>query len=250
MPDILSALLETEGLLWILAAFVIAGLVRGFTGFGTAMIVVPVGAMFLPMPEMVFIITLSGVGSSMTLVPKAWGQADRGEVFLLGIAAVILMPLGVYLLTVLDQAVLRWALTAIITILLVALLTGWRYSVTLRKPGLASVGASAGLIGGATGLTGPMVILFYLAGRKATATIRANTILFLALMDVAIIANLVVMDLIQWHMLYTALALTVPYMVMTLVGQALFRPHLETVYRYTAYAIIAVAALSSMPVFD
>lgn len=250
MPDILTALLETEGLFWILTAFVVAGLVRGFTGFGTAMIVIPVGAMFLPMPEMIFILTLSGIGSSSTLVPRAWGQADRGEVFLLGVSAAILMPLGVWLLTVLEQSTIRWTVTFIIVLLLAALLTGWRYHGTLGKKGLASVGASAGLIGGATGLTGPMVILFYLAGRKATTTIRANTILFLALVDVAIAINLVLMDLVQLHVFVMAAALTIPYVAMTLVGQALFRPQLEMIYRYLAYAIIAVAALSSMPLFD
>lgn len=250
MPDFLTGLLETDGLPWILSAFVIAGLVRGFTGFGTAMIVIPVGAMFLPMPEMIFVLTLSGVGSSLTLVPKAWGQADRNEVLLIGVAAIVAMPLGVYLLTILDQTTLRWGLTGVIALLLLALLTGWRLRRTLGRSGLASVGASAGLIGGATGLTGPIVILFYLAGRKATVTIRANTILFLALMDVAIVTNLLIADLVQWHMLYVAIALTIPYMTMTLVGQAMFRPEFERYYRLIAYAIIAIAAMSSMPLFD
>ena len=250
MPEILTSVLETEGIIWILGAYIAAGLVRGFTGFGTAMIVIPVGAIFLPMPEVVFILTLSGVGSSITLVPKAWSQADRSEVFLLGLSAVVAMPLGVYLLAILDQNVLRWALTAIIGALLAALVTGWRYSRTLNKTGFVSVGASAGVVGGATGMTGPVVILFYLAGRKATVVIRANTILFLALMDVAIVANLVVAGLVQWDALYTAIAVTIPYMAMTLVGQALFRPQFERFYRIAAYAIIAAAAFSSMPVFN
>ncbi|MDP7152485.1 MAG: TSUP family transporter [Paracoccaceae bacterium] len=103
MPEILTSVLETEGIIWILGAYIAAGLVRGFTGFGTAMIVIPVGAIFLPMPEVVFILTLSGVGSSITLVPKAWSQADRSEVFLLGLSAVVAMPLGVYLLAILDH---------------------------------------------------------------------------------------------------------------------------------------------------
>ena len=149
-----------------------------------------------------------------------------------------------------NQNVLRWALTAIIGALLAALVTGWRYSRTLNRTGFVSVGASAGVVGGATGMTGPVVILFYLAGRKATVVIRANTILFLALMDVSIVANLVVAGLVQWDALYTAIAVTIPYMAMTLVGQALFRPQFERFYRIAAYAIIAAAAFSSMPVFN
>ena len=250
MPELIADLLETEGLVWLIAAFSIAGLIRGFTGFGTAMIVVPIGATFLPMPHIIFILTISGFGTALALVPKAWGKANKREVLNIGLAAVIAMPLGVFLLTVLEQNTLRWGLCIVISVVIAALLGGWRYNGALGPIQITGIGASAGLVGGATGLTGPIVVLFYLAGRHATATVRANSILFLALMDVAIAANLTISDLVEWDLIYLAILVTIPYMAISMVGQALFQPCYEHFYRSTAYTIIALAALSSLPIFD
>ena len=250
MPELVTDLLNTEGLVWLVAAFSVAGLIRGFTGFGTAMIVVPIGATFLPMPHIIFILTISGFGTAITLVPKAWNKANKREVLNIGLAAIVAMPLGVFLLTLLAQDTLRWGLSIVIAGVLAALLGGWRYHGALGPFQITGIGASAGVIGGATGLTGPIVILFYLAGKQATATVRANAILFLALMDVAIAANLVIRDLVQWDLLVLAIVVTIPYMAVSMVGQALFQPRYEGFYRIAAYSIIVLAALTSLPIFD
>ena len=250
MPEFVSQILETNGLIWLVAAFATAGVVRGFTGFGTAMIVVPIGAMFLSVAEMVFLLTVTGLATSATLFPKAWPKAEKTDILVLCLGAVITMPLGVSLLVVLDDATLRWAVIAVIVTLLACLLTGWRYSGSLGRTGLALVGASAGIVGGASGLTGPVVILFYLAGRGAVETIRANTILFLGFIDFAIVANLVWRDLANWTLFGLVVVMSVPYVLTTLIGQRFFDPKLDRVYRSVAYCVIGAAAFMSMPVFD
>jgi hypothetical protein len=47
MPDILASALATDGLMWIALGSLLAGLVRGFAGFGTAMIYLPFAGQFL-----------------------------------------------------------------------------------------------------------------------------------------------------------------------------------------------------------
>lgn len=47
MPEALAALFATDGLIYFCFAYFAAGVVRGFTGFGTALIVVPVAGIFL-----------------------------------------------------------------------------------------------------------------------------------------------------------------------------------------------------------
>jgi hypothetical protein len=250
MPDALSALWQTPGLLWLVLTISVAGVVRGFTGFGTALIFVPVAGMFLPPAVVVAVITLTGVASMAALLPRAWGQADRREVGLLSLAALLTVPLGLWLLGRMDPVTVRWIVAGIAGVTLMALIAGWRYSGRVGLPGMAGIGGVAGAVGGLTGLTGPMVILFYLAGRVAAQSVRANTILFLAILDVVIVANLLWRGAMSWPTVGLAAVLSVPYFCTTLVGQALFDPRHERLYRWAAYGVIGLAVVSGLPAWD
>jgi len=160
------------------------------------------------------------------------------------------VPAGLWLMTRLDPTLIRWCVAVIATVTLAALISGWRFSGRVSRPQLAGIGAAAGGIGGLTGLTGPAVILFYLAGQSAAATVRANTILFLAALDLVIVANLVVRGAVDAALVTLALLLALPYVVTSLIGQALFDPHHERLYRLVAYAVIALAVLSGLPIWS
>ena len=250
MPDVLSAALDLPGFWWLVATISAAGVVRGFTGFGTALIFVPVAGLFLPPAHVVAVITLTGLASTAALLPRAWGQADRREVSLLVLAALPMVPLGLFIMDRLDALTVRWVVTGIAGGTLIALVSGWRFSGKVRLPGLLGIGAVAGVIGGMTGLTGPAVILFYLAGRAAAQSVRANTILFLAALDVVIVANLLLRGFAGWQLVWLAGLLAIPYFVTTMIGQALFDPTRERLYRYAAFSVIGLAVVSGMPVWS
>ena len=250
MPDWLAAALSVPGLGWMALTIGVAGIVRGFTGFGTALIFVPVAGQYLSPGDVIIVITLTGIASTSALLPRAWGQADRRDVALMAFAAMFTVPLGVWAMTSLPQDTIRWIVTGIAGVTLMALVTGWRYRGAVTRPGLVAIGFGAGLAGGMTGLTGPVVILFYLAGVKAAQTVRANTILYLALLDVVVFANLLIAGVSNWQMVVVAGILAVPYFVTSLIGQHLFDPRFEKTYRWAAYAVIAVAVVSGAPLFD
>ncbi|WP_354545560.1 sulfite exporter TauE/SafE family protein [Roseovarius sp. MBR-78] len=250
MPEPLAAALATPGLGWLLLTISVAGVVRGFSGFGTALVFVPVAGIFLAPQVIVAVMMLTGLVSSSALLPRAWGQADRREVGLLALAALLTVPLGLWLMTRLDPVLIRWCVAVIAIVTLAALISGWRFSGRVSRPQLAGIGALAGGIGGMTGLTGPAVILFYLAGQSAAQAVRANTILFLAALDVVIVVNLLVQGAVDWALVALALVLAVPYVMTSLIGQGLFDPRHERLYRWVAYAVIALAVLSGLPIWN
>jgi len=101
-----------------------------------------------------------------------------------------------------------------------------------------------------TGLTGPAVIVFYLANARDVSKVRANTIVFLALLDLVIVTNLVFDGIANWQTLWVAVLLAGPYLVTTLIGKALFDPRLERLYRLASYSVIGLAVLIGLPLFD
>ena len=249
MPDILAQVWATPGLGWLMLTIGIAGLVRGFTGFGTAMIFVPIAGIFLMPATVVAVMVLTGIASNAGLLPRAWRQSDRAEVGLLALAAMLTVPLGLWFLVLLDQLMVRWFVTVIVGTTFLLLATGWRFSGQITRPGLLMIGAAAGIVGGMTGLTGPIIVLFYLAGQAAAQTIRANTILFLAALDVVIAANLLLRGSLGVAEVALAITLAVPYFITTMIGQALFDPRHERLFRAGAYTVIGLAVLGGLPIW-
>lgn len=250
MPEAVLSAFATPGLGALLLTIAIAGVVRGFTGFGTALIFVPVAGLYLSPADIITVMTLTGVASTAALVPRAWGHGETREVGILVAGALVTVPLGLWAMTQLPQEAVRWTVSAIAAVTLGALVTGWRYDGTLGAAGLLAVGLGAGLMGGLTGLTGPVVILFYLAGRKRAQVVRANTILFLAALDVAIVINLLAGGLARAEIVWLAGVLAVPYFLTSLVGQRLFDPAREAVYRYGAYIVIGGALIRGLPIWS
>ncbi|MBC7180486.1 MAG: sulfite exporter TauE/SafE family protein, partial [Roseovarius sp.] len=183
------------------------------------------------------------------LLPRAWSQADRREVGVLALAALVTVPIGLWLMTRLDPVSIRWVVAAVGALTLAALITGWRFSGQVGRGMLLAIGAVAGVIGGLTGLTGPVVILFYLAGQSVAQSVRANTILFLAALDVVIVINLLLRGAISGQIFLLALTLAVPYFITSLIGQSLFDPRHERLYRWAAYAVIGLAVVSGLPIW-
>lgn len=250
MPEIIATALTTPGLVWLLLTIAAAGIVRGFTGFGTALIFVPVAGIFLEPAHVIALITLTGVASTAALLPRAWGQAERREVGTMGLAALVTVPVGLWLLTLLDRDTVRWIVAGVAAVTLAALIAGWRYRGQVAVPGLLAIGALAGVLGGLTGLTGPAVILFYLAGQGAAASVRANTILFLAMLDVVVVGNLLLRGAVGLDTVVLAVLLSVPYFLTSLMGQALFDPRHERLYRAAAYSVIGLALVTGLPVWE
>ena len=250
MPEALVTALESPGLFWMIVTIGVAGLVRGFTGFGTAMIFVPVGTQFLPTADVVFLMAGTGLVSTMALFPSAWRVADKAEVSALSIAAGVTVPVGLWLMAQLDVLTLRWVASGVIAVTLTAVITGWRWQGKLGWPGRFGIGGAAGTVGGMTGLTGPVVIIFYLANARDVAKVRANTIVFLAALDAVIVTNLVFGGMADMRGIWIVGMLAVPYLITTLIGKALFDPKLEKIYRVLSYSVITGAVIIGLPLLD
>lgn len=250
MPEALAALFATDGLIYLCLAYLVAGVVRGFTGFGTALIVVPVAGIFLDPFDILFMIAITGVCSNVVLVPEAWRAADRAEVGVLSLAAVLGVPVGVFLLGMTDAIVIRWIVAGITAATLVAVVSGWQWRGRLGNTGLGAIGAGAGVVGGLTALTGPIAITFYLANARKAAAVRGNMILFLAALDILLIGNVLVAGAASLATLLLGLCVSVPYLLSITVGKALFDPDREQLYRVCAYIVVSAAVLTGLPIWE
>jgi uncharacterized membrane protein YfcA len=176
---------------------VVAGIVRGFSGFGSAMIMSPALSLLFGPPSAIATMTLMEVPTLVQLLPDAWRHGDRRSVVPLGLAAMTMVPVGAWLLVHLDELVMRRAIGSLVLGFAAVLAIGWRYRGTVPLPLTLGVGASGGLLSGAMGTPGPPIILFYLSGPAEAKVARGSMIGFFAFTTATALVTY------GWHGLYT-----------------------------------------------
>jgi len=228
-------------------AAVLAGVVRGFSGFGSALILSPsLSALYGPEVAVPVALLLELV-LSVPFVPPASKLIDRRRTTVLCIAAAVMVPVGAYLLSVVDETALRWTICALVFAAVAVLGFGWRYHGRPSTGATAGTGALSGLLGGATGLTGPPVIFFELAGSSPIEQMRASFIVFFAWVDVIALVSYAITGTLGARVLLISLALIVPYLAAAGIGARLFGRASETFYRRLAVVILAAVAVVSLP---
>ncbi len=247
MPDLFG--LAPEGLGWIVAAAFLSGLVRGFSGFGTAMVFLPVAAPFLgPFGAILALAFMDLLGPVPNLRP-AWISVEKSDLARLTLGSAVALPVGLWLLTQVPAEVFRYAVSLVSLVMLAVLLLGLRYRSVVRRTMVTAIGAAAGLLGGIAGLPGPVVILFYMSRPLPVAVIRATILLFLFAFDILIIAAMTGFGRVTLAGASLGLMLAVPNLAGNWLGGRLFRPEREGLYRGAAYGLIALAALSGLPLW-
>jgi hypothetical protein len=129
-------------------------------------------------------------------------------------------------------------------------MAGWRYA---TRPGVATrvgVGAATGVVGGLTGLMGPIVFLFNLGAGSRAEVMRANTMVFLTTISILVLPQMAFQGLLSLEALWLGVVMMPAYGIGTRIGQALFDPDREVMYRRVAYGIIGLAGVMGLPIWQ
>jgi uncharacterized protein len=229
---------------------VLAGTVRGFSGFGSALIFVPLMSAIYNPRTAAGTFLLIDFAVALAVLPTIWREAHWRDVFPVAAAAVIAAQFGALILLYSDPTALRWGIAVVVLILLAVLMSGWRYHGKPRLPVSLAVGGLAGTLGGAIQIVGPPVIVYWLGSASRPAIIRANLNAFFCLFACTLVVTYVIRGLLPSNVLTLALLLG-PVQVLALKGGArLFHTASAQTYRRIAYVIVAASALISMPILD
>jgi uncharacterized membrane protein YfcA len=219
-------------------ATIVAGLMRGYSGFGTAILLAPVYSTLWSPRVGVPVVLMMELFVSAQLLPRALTEANKRLILPICAAAVVVLPLGSVVLLHADGATLRRVIGALVLVFGLLMMSSWRYHGT-RPLGLnIVVGLISGLLKGATGMSGPPIILYLLAGKEEARQHRANLILYFGVLGVASVVPPLWAGIIGWStLLMTALMLPV-MLVCVPIGARLF--HVIPVAWYRRCALIVL----------
>ena len=245
--DLIIEIFEINGLLYVALAALTAGIVRGFSGFGTAMIFLPVAGKYFEPVTAIIILTIMDLFGPALIVPRALRDAYKPDLFRLIGGMILTLPIAIYFLLNMETELFRYIVSILALILVFVLATGWRFEGQLHGGALIGLGGIAGVSGGIAGVPGPPVILFYMASTHPVKVIRANNLLFLFGFDIFALFFLSIASALNIYAVVLGLVLAIPMGLGNVIGAVLFNPDQEKLYRKIAFFIITMSALTGLP---
>jgi uncharacterized protein len=170
----------------VFAVVALAAAAQAVSGFGFALIGVPLVAVLVGPKEAVVGLTIVGLILVAQLSLRGRGHVDRPSVTVVTAAAIVGMPIGLLVITRADDRVLTIAIaTAVIAFSLLL----WRGArLPAGRPTDVVAGFTSGVLATSTGTSGPPVVIALSAKRMEPAEFRATiSMIFLVQGSVALV---------------------------------------------------------------
>ena len=220
----------------------LAGVIRGITGFGGAMVMSPPFALLLgPLVAVPVVLLLEGI-AAMPMLVQLRREVRWRTLGPIVAAAYVTMPLGIWILVTADPLLMRKAIAAVVIVFSLVLLRGWRFTGRQRVSTSVGLGAVSGTMLGATSLGGPPVILYLLAGPDPIETTRANLTYYLGALCLAGLALLAWRGVLGAEALLLSAALAPGYYLGMVVGIRLFARFNDRRFRQLTLGLMLAVA--------
>jgi len=225
------------------AAALVAGVVRGYTGFGFALILVTAGSVLAPPADIVPISVVLDLFAGFRLLPHVRGEVDRRGAALMVLGALPAIPLGAMALAVLDADAVRLGIGIAVLLATVAIASGIGLK---RVPGIGlklGTGVAMGLLSGFAGIPGPPIILLYLSSPLPVGMLRATAVAVFLAIDLIALATMAAYGLVTGELLLRCLLLAPLVEIGQRLGHRLYGLADPAAVKRAALVLLAVLAV-------
>ena len=237
----LSALSPTQFVVVAIACF-LAGVVRGFSGFGlSALLMAALAAMIAPVELIPVCYILEGA-ASVLMFRGGVRDADMSIVWGLAICSAIGTPIGLLATVSLPVEISKIVALLIVLGLTLAQLFHVNARFLASRSGLYITGLAAGVVTGLASVGGLVIALYVLASKFEPKTMRATLAMFLCLTMFTSAVYLILYDVMN-QLAVVRGAIMIPFLLIgVLAGSWLFRPSLEHMYK--RFCLLLLVGLS------
>lgn len=224
----------------IVALFValLAGSVSGLTGFGLALIAVPLLLFVYEPATVVVLVFVLSVFINVAVVWDSWHDADRKLVLALLPPAAVGVFVGAEVLYYADPLYIRLGVGIIVVFSALLLLREVRIPRAEGWLGTVIAGSTSGMLSTSTGLAGPPVVLLFAARRLPKHAFRGSSALYFLLMSFVGLAALTNRGLLDAAQIPLALALIPAAFLGKVLGTALLKRVSDKAFRAVTLGVV------------
>ncbi|MFD2204025.1 sulfite exporter TauE/SafE family protein [Kiloniella antarctica] len=238
--------LDRIDLFYVLVCGLIAGLCRGFAGFGLSALIVTSMTLVLLPKEVVPIALLLEMLSSLVMARMTWSAIHWSLLRWLLVGAAIGVPLGVLLLKFVPADPLRIIISIAVLTASLVLFFGRHFRLKESTPKNLSVGLISGVANGAASLGGLPVAIYMMAAALPAEAVRATLNLYFLFLDAYGTGALFFAGLVDQVTLARSVLLIVPVIFGIYVGNKIFQRSSATHYRYVVLTLLMALSISGL----
>ena len=228
----------------LLAAFGSA-FVRGLTGFGMAILLVPILALALSPVHAVLLTNFLSVFIGLSEIRRLLRNAEKSAWIIIALVAVT-TPLGLYALSLTTPAIARVVIAFIALSAFVAILLPRRGAMDHHTATTGGVGILSGLMTGYAGMPGPPVVPYYVGRDIARETAKASMLLIFTCASSAGLVSGAALGVLEWNLALLAALLFPAVLVGNRLGDRLSGRIADRTWRVCVGVVLGAAALAAL----
>ena len=230
----------------ICAACGIAGIVRGFTGFGLSAVAMAILTAFVAPVELLPIMLLLEAAASLFLLRGTWRDADFGMIGWMFIGSIIGYPIGLTLTVSVSVEISKFMALGIILVLVLANLSGRMPPLGRTKFSLVIAGFTASFASGIAGVGGLVLALVYLSLQLEPRVMRATMVVHLLVSLVMSISYQLWFGVMDGQAIERSAVLIPVTLVGVWIGKLMFQPSAEKYYRRVCMIVLVIVTVLGM----
>ena len=225
-------------------SILLASFVQGLTGFGFALIAVPLLSLFIPETRNITpIIVIYGFITNIFIGYEARQYIDFRKIIPLIVLGIIATPIGTIMLIYFKVKTLKLIIGIVITMTAFLMLNQYKIKVKNEKLSYGVVGLLSGILNGSTGLSGPPIVLFLRNQDMDKDVFRANITFYLIATNIFAIILFSIEGIISRSVLHFTLLYFPALVIGVFAGIKISAKINETIFRKITIYLIALLGL-------
>ena len=224
----------------------VAGIIRGYSGFGFAMVAVTSISLVLPPAHVVPLVLILEVLASIRLVPLVWKDIDWYSLRWLLAGSLLATPFGAYLLANIPAMPMRISISLLVLVGAILLMRGWAWKQMPGRSLILTTGVACGLLNGAAAIGGPPVILLYLSSPAGVTVSRASIIAYFLGIDAMSLAMASIHGLTTSRTLLMTAVCLLPLLLGIAVGSRKFIKVDKDSFRHHVLILLIILSIAGL----
>ncbi len=223
-----------------------AAYVRGISGFGMAIILVPLLGMVIRPEQAVILAIFLQVLIGPVGITRSIAASAKPSTFIIAAAAVLATPLGLWLLSVTPHHTARILIAAIAIVAFVLVILPKRKHGHPSRIITIATGLTAGILTGFAAMPGPPVVPYYMQQDITPHTARASMMTVFFATAIAGTVSAIVSGLGSFAMAALALLLFIPMLAGNWLGGKSFGKISPVLWRIGVAVLLGMAGISAV----
>ena len=238
-PDILSLII-------MISIITLGGIIRGFIGFGPALITIPIFAYLYSPAEALVLQVIMEIPSTLYLTRLAVKTCNFKTVLPTFISMIFFIPVGMFLVVSMNPTLMRVFISIVVIVLVIILAMNLKLEKLINQKIMISSGALGGFLQGLAGMGGPPIVTILVARNDSDNETRGNILFLMSGIVVFSILSQFFYDLIRLDLVLVSILLSPIYMIATFMGSKYYNYNGKKIFKKAVLFLLALISISTL----